>query len=237
MLISISIQADQKTYQAYTETQIAPYYADKDRVIFNGQTVQPGDVLVLETGEEIIFKKYLGQGYNSLVIEDQRGFAVRLSLFFGQEQLDHFHSYFMSQNELAKVLPKVNLVQLIWPEFKSLYAIKVETLKISTLLTDFVLTTPDLSDEPRFHELMVFFKHYSGVEKNNDFHPDQLAYVNGRGWVLLDFGNEVRLNREGQKTPLERIISLFRKEKPYVYHSLSKALKEYESAQQCSFLL
>lgn len=187
------------------ETDHLLFYQNKPRYKVNGdvrptlvienKVVKEGDRLVLETGEIIHFVRVLGSGTNAIVILDSQARAVRLIQFIHsiKVELDFQETY----QFLKRYLPSKHLVQMIPNPFKSIYVRLVESLEIEIHLNAFLAKNPSLNDS-KLLELFDFLEHFRNIPTFWDFYPFQIGYVNGRGWVIFDFGalSAIDLNYE-----------------------------------------
>lgn len=172
------------------------YYVDRKPVLglyVDDQIVKKGDELVLDTGEIIHFKKFLGSGHNTLVVLDQNNIAVRLTQAIDSRSMIMFLGFLETYFYLKNHLPEKHLVQVLNQQPKSSYATYVEWLPIEENLYDYLNSYFDRSSK-KFSELIDFFESFRGIDYIGDFTPGQIGYVYGRGWVLFDFGVGVRFN-------------------------------------------
>lgn len=225
-------EAVEHRFSPYTAHMQLPYATQQSAqgatLYFAYKPVHKGDVIVLETGERIIFDHYIAQGGHSILIKDAAGDVIRMPILNTEASLEMNLSFLGSQMILSQALSKQHIVQSLYPNFKSLYAVKVENLDLKILAGDF-LKTPRAFDSPMMIELADFLKDYSAVEFNSDFHPWQLGYVPNRGWVLFDFGAEVRMVPDGQKLPLRLSVRPWaRWLNADVYRKLVSYLDDYE---------
>lgn len=167
--------------------------------------VKNGDVLLLENGERIAFQRLLGSGNFTIVLLDQEGRAVRLTQFIDALSMQMHEAFFESYLFLRSAVPKHRLANLEPKQYRSYYAHVVEFLPVEQLLSDY-LQAPLQKHDPKFKDLVLFFKDLSRVNTLGDFAPFQIGYVHNRGWVLFDYGSGVDLNKNAQ--PRSTVLSL-----------------------------
>ncbi len=193
--------AEHHPYTRYSFTYRALFVdSDKNLFIF-GQQVQPGDRIVLETGESVIYHRSLGSGGNTVVFEDSTGRAVRLN----KDPSDWvtnagFLRYEDAIKDLNQLMNPRFVVKLQGEQPISENVYYVENLPIEVLMEDY-LNDPNLDRQSEMYlSLLVFFKEISRFQFIGDFAPFQIGWVPERGWVLLDFDLPIRLNPSGTTT-------------------------------------
>lgn len=167
--------------------------------------VNNGDILLLESGERITFQRLLGSGNFTIVILDQEGRAIRLTQFIDVLSMQMHEAFFESYLFLRSAVPTHRLANLDPKQYRSYYAHAVEFLPVELLLSDYLQTMPQNHD-PKFKDLILFFKDFARVNTVGDFAPFQIGYVHNRGWVLFDYGSGVDLNKTAQ--PRSTVLSL-----------------------------
>ncbi len=207
MLCVPSLAFGLQSHVLFGQDRVTPgyYIYNNSELIVNGRKVNSGDHLVLESGDIIVFNQFLGSGNNTIVFEDDRGNAVRLAQFVGSNDLkistsglEASHSVQMalgfmeSYYLLRSVVNPKSLVKILDLQYQSDFVTVVEYLKVTMTLNTFLSVAPN-SFDPRFIDLILFLESFEKVKVLPDFLPFQIGYVNGRGWVLMDYGLGVKI--------------------------------------------
>ncbi len=179
-------------------TSVPDYYVDKnpeEGLYVDGRIIKNGDTLIFDTGESVVFKKYLGSGQNTIIFLDSLNRAFRLTQFIDERSIQMFVGYLETQLILSKHLPAKNLVQLD-PKYQtqSDRVIVTEWLPIEGLLSHYFDPNVVMS-EKKFKALVDFFETFRGIYSVGDLSAHQIGYVHNRGWVLFDFGPGVVFNK------------------------------------------
>ncbi len=164
--------------------------------------LQPGDVLIFSDDSRYKISNLLGCGGTTCVfgLADRPGLALRIPSSDGyldgdgpliQEFIEQF---IHGKNELRKNgVPSVEIHQFMSGEY-----VLVDRIEPVTRLDRFFANPFQFTETPRQRmvaDLVDFATKTAPFESIGDFKADQLHYINGKGWMLVDWSNEHSLRR------------------------------------------
>lgn len=161
------------------------------------ESILPGDFLVFSKEERFKVERLLGCGNTSCIYElaDFPGQALRVprdvGLFFFNRFNSIYFEYFIDEMILGKAaLDQYQVPSIKIYEGKSNEFVRVEKITSVTSLSDFLAHPFSYSEPDRIKmetDLLEFAKSVSFFRRIGDFYADQIHYVKGRGWILLDW--------------------------------------------------
>ena len=212
--LRLSQAAIAENIELFDSTLVKPRYTVEmviggfDNLIVNGDVVIMGETLELDPGETFIFKRVLGAGLHTIVIEDFEGRAIRLPRILeepidrvggnfqttAEEQMTQHNLWFhQAYTRLSSRVEAKYLARIDYDSFQSDWVTTAELLSIRFLLSDFLGQDFDPESEV-FEELIEFMEAFRHVRSlGPEFLPFQIGYVQGRGWVLFDYDLNLKL--------------------------------------------
>ncbi|MBN1896521.1 MAG: hypothetical protein JW789_02220 [Candidatus Aenigmarchaeota archaeon] len=150
------------------------------------RNIEQGVMIKFSNGQIFTIKKVLGQGRTTRVVtvkeSEYENWAVRLNMKTNPEYINEMLEREPELNQLGK-----NIVRL--DERRSLkneYCL-VEILKIEFELHDYLSDYCNLGSDEIDNYIIEFAKVSARFSFIGDFKSKQLAFVKGRGWVLVDY--------------------------------------------------
>jgi len=167
-----------------------PYYVNaRNELLVVNNVVQAGDQIFFETGESVIFKKVLGEGRNTIIFEDSLGRAVRMNTDFqNTNRVIMFEGYRKSMSVINLTLDESRSVRVLQEQPKSQHILFVEMIEIELNAEEF-LRAPDRRSA-KYHSLLDFINSFRVFSVLGEFAPFQIGWVEKRGWVLFDIGED-----------------------------------------------
>lgn len=167
-----------------------------------GELVSSGDLLVLESGEQIPFQKIIGFGNHTIVVQSNSNTASRIPKNFEPQTLEVFHGYRVTYNKLLEGIDKIFLANFLSVEVQSQYIHIVEKLQIDQLLDSFIFFGEGRESQ-KYKDLIEFLWAFRDVVDENDMSFQQVGYVQDRGWVLFDYGTKVHMTTDHNSSVLD----------------------------------
>lgn len=167
------------------------------------EEIMPGDTLVFSKNKKFKVDQLLGCGNTSCIYElaNFPGQVLRIPknsglYFFTQRSTYYYEDYIQEFANGKSLLNKYGIPSAQVYEDQKNEFVRVEKINSFTDLRQFLANPFLYSKSDRFkmeEDLVEFAKTVSPLKTIGDFYSDQLHYIKGRGWVLLDWTNGHKL--------------------------------------------
>ena len=187
LLLSVSAHAEKRLVLFEANGRVSPTYK------LDLENIQPNDTIVFGD-REFQVKEILNDGSSvqkgsqNFIVDVGGGKAIRFPLDprrNGLTSIDRYLEGYLALESSSIELPRVYVEESVPGQFAVMEKLDV-AYSLTDVLSKKVVLDP-VTKAQRFHELVKFSKAFADFKSIGDFAFNQIVWVNGRGWMLLDF--------------------------------------------------
>ncbi len=209
-------------------------------VIKSLRPIEIGEKIILPSGISFEYLGVLNAGNNTVIVKTSGNRVVRLMQKPGLAAQRYLTDYYHVYSTLLKVIPAKNIVRIFKRDSdRQANGVFVEELFIDETLDVYLSRRVLRKNSEKFLELLEFVKGLQGIEMLNDFWPFQVGWVRGRGWVLFDWGDRVRVNFKTREDTSEnwleawKHMSVRKANVELLQRELRRTRIEFKATYQC----